>query len=70
MEGWVVGRHLTLSCNVLLQLGLCQASFASVLKTTHLLQSIFKRTGWRNKTISRFGTHSFSCRNGHNRALG
>lgn len=66
IEGWVVGRHR----NVLPQLALCQASFASVLKSTHPSQSIFKRTGWRNKSISRFGTHSFSSGNGYSLALG
>lgn len=70
IEGGVVGRHLNPHRNVLLQLVLCRVSFASVLTTTHPSQSIFKRTGWRNKSISRFGTHSFSSGNGYSLALG
>lgn len=70
IEGWVVGRHLNPHRNVLPQLVLCQALFASVLKSTHPSQSVFKRTGWRNKSIGRFGTHSFSSGNGYSLALG
>lgn len=64
IEGGVVGRHLNPHRNVLLQLVLCRVSFASVLTTTHPSQSIFKRTGWRNKSISSLGLIHFQVEMG------